>query len=70
VGREGNGDGKGTGRSSLPGWRFAFFALVIVIVLVGGKWLNIPATVQVPVLIGCLLALANGYLPTWFGKDK
>jgi hypothetical protein len=61
-----NGDGKG----SLPRWRFVFFALVILIVVVGGKYLGIPREVAVPVLIGAMIALANGAIPTWFGKDK
>lgn len=63
------GGGAG-GKSPLPGWRFAFFALLLLIVVVGGKYLAIPREVAVPVLIGCLIALANGAIPTWFGKDK
>lgn len=57
-------------KATLPGWRFLFFALLLLIVVVGGKYLEIPREVAVPVLIGCLIALANGAIPTWFGKDK
>jgi hypothetical protein len=68
VANDSNGNG-GKG-SSLPKWRFAFFALVILIVVIGGKYLGIPREVAVPVLIGAMIALANGAIPTWFGKDK
>lgn len=61
--------GKG-GKAGPPGWRFVFFALVILVILVGGTRLGIPSTVALPVALGALIALANGYLPTWFGKDK
>jgi hypothetical protein len=62
-----NGNGK---TSNLPKWRFAFFAALVLIILVGGKYLGIPREVSVPVLVASLVALANGAIPTWFGKDK
>lgn len=64
------GESNGNGASKLPPWRFFFFAGLILLVLLGGKFLGIPREVSVPVLIGSLIALANGAIPTWFGKDK
>lgn len=62
--------GNGNGAGSLPKWRFAFFAGLMLLVIVGGQYLGIPREVAVPVLIGCLIALANGELPKWFGKGS
>ncbi len=65
-----NGGSSGGNGHKLPGWRFVFFAALLSVVVLGGNQLGIPREVAVPVLIGCLIALANGAIPTWFGKEK
>lgn len=71
MANESNGNGANGGKGgALPKWRFFFFAALLTVVVVGGNQLGIPREVAVPVLIGCLIALANGAIPTWFGKDK